>query len=810
MAELNSFQSIGSLPVWALPNAPDMMKWQWQPPKQNLWSPAPEATLSPLEAPTPPEVAVVLEVEAAALVQTDHMCAFLAELTEMHIGSFKSAEEYRSKFENLVDRIAMVITKGELTGSGTAETFMVAHEHLLIACRVFPELRLLFPYLMLHVARGIKDAKKRDHRFYIPKAHFWEVWLDLLSDCEITVATTELLAFVVKNLRTRNHATFSSTLLCILRRYFQLWKSADIHGEPATSDHAEISQTLRLTRIWLGRARGLLKTGKSDLVNGQIQGARFYLHVAQKYLARTHSLTLKLGRLMSDDTQLTELLAEALNTRDPRFYRWIYTGVTATFKGSVDWSRSRYNWLRMLAQMPRIRTNQLDQLLRLFKNDDPRALSSKELCELLLLHWSGQGLIEDINWTRRVWNEIRGRDDGIALAALAMAANKTSKPVQCTAMFWKLWTILRVRGGPKKLLHQIYVLSKSRKLSPGFLKRLAWTSHNHRIPMLLHSILVQQAGKEHNFWWPPFWDKFAAMLSRQGNDPLVDPFLFARKMINLSDEKEVCAKSYHQTKNGETMTKEAAESILKIRQVLECLVRARQLSDREALRHVTHFTNALADKQGQLSARDLSYLTSVIMRTLDRGKCGSVERLRWYLGVIYKHLGEQSCIRVGVIIKRRRQANWMIWRRLLREKTEEQILEVQSATPHRDFKGGYPERSRLLWSGYMDYDIQSSVRRSRAARRYTRLLMENPSMNTVIMSDRNGVGITEKSVETISQAVLLRSSSRTFDKGDIMEQAHGDSLTQAKNKSRTANNEDAFDALREHTRVEKVDRRVSF
>ncbi|KAF3764956.1 hypothetical protein M406DRAFT_351989 [Cryphonectria parasitica EP155] len=655
MTELNAMQSIGSLPVWALSNAPDMTNWRWQPPKPDLWSsPPPKATIRrTLEPPTPLETTVIRpagrEVERPPPLRVDFnpqfVMSFMKELKELHINSFSTADEYRAEFIGLVCRATKIVSRGGFTSSGVGEIYFAAFEHLETARRVHPELQTLFPYLMSSAARGIMGAKSLDGNFFVPTARFWEKWLEQLRDCEVNIANTKLLMFVMDNLRPRQVRRSSNLLLSVLYRYFDLWSTSDLHGEPEVWHHGEISRLSSSASLWSGRIDKLFKAMESDLADGQVQRARSHMRLAEKLLARVQRIALKQAHLIM-----------------------------------------RYNWLQILARLPNVQTDEFKQLLCMFAPNGHAALSYMELCDLFLLHWSSQGMLTDPDWTRSIWNNIRGKDDHFAIAALALAVNKTNTPKQCTAIFWNLWSLLRFRGGPKKLLRQLSLLSDSRTVSSAFLQRLAWTSNDHRVALLLHFILCKQEGRVRNFWWPAFWDKFAAKQTTRWKYPQIDPILLARKMtIQISGKQplnplanQTVESSYEQqlmeveSESVERQldsyepvacvpkTKAWVRQVKRIQWSLKLLLHARQLTDRQALHYVTAFTGILANKQGHLSARDLATLTSVIMRTLDQGKTGSVERLRWYLGIIYTHLGEQSCIRVGVILKRRREANWQV------------------------------------------------------------------------------------------------------------------------------------------------------
>lgn len=93
------------------------------------------------------------------------------------------------------------------------------------------------------------------------------------------------------------------------------------------------------------------------------------------------------------------------------------------------------------------------------------------------------------------------------------------------------------------------------------------------------------------------------------------------------------------------------------------LKKNRQITTRDAINLATIFTVMLANAQTYLTARDLATLTHLMMRTLDEGRCGSRQRFRWFLSVIERFLGAAARGQVDLILKRRRDANYALWRR---------------------------------------------------------------------------------------------------------------------------------------------------
>lgn len=727
MTELNSIQGAGTLPVWALPNAPDMMQWQWQPPKSDLWSPwpppsRPSPSPLPLSPPAPvPSVApftMAPEPEPEASLQPplqpDRSELTIVEenrpwnswkslndqLHDLRTNRVTSVSAYIYSSLNFFNCFQRDLSEGGISGSAAADVYKTAVRDSYSAERRFSaEARWFRLELMSCLASGTKSAREAGHTLLLRPS---DMYMMQLAEYEPDERIAELLAFAMANLRTRSGHHFYNMFLKTLDGFFNHWRNIELHGDPEKCDWPEISQSSHLAYIWAGRCKRACKDVEALLTNGQVGEARRQLAIAKRCSDRVQRFTLKSASLMSNDLIVTGKIADALKQYDPKQYRLLYTHATRLLTGEkTKWSRATYNWLQVMAQLPRVSTNQFKRLLDLFASRGRAALSRSELCHLLLLHWESTGKIPSGGRTRDIWNRLRGDKDHTALAALALAINKQTSSKLCTATFWGFWDILRSRGGSKEFLRQLALLSKREKLSDGFLKRLAWTSNDHRTALVIHNISLKQTARNSstNLWYPPFWEKFAGRLRTRWKYPQLDPINLVRKLLapdpelpSLPPSPTTKAESHSQegVDDSETQPRDTPGAphhktlpsgqgfelqksrqkmfqmqVARLKFGLRLLANARQITDRQVLRAVTDFTKVLANKQGYLSPRDLANLTSVMMRTLDKGQCGSRERFRWYLGVICRFLGEDVCIKVGSILKRRRDANWLICQRRL-------------------------------------------------------------------------------------------------------------------------------------------------
>lgn len=731
MTELNSFQHHGALPAWMLPDPPDLTKWHWQPPRPELWAPLPPEPPGSLGLPLvsiePPER---LEVAPWKVIQprlinwdVQPWQDFIAQLTEIRKNHSSTVEEFGPHFKTFVRRFKKTLSKGKLTGPATASIYAEASWQLSVAHKKFHyidylELRRLNLYLMSATCSGIRAAKDVDKTFCITTPNFWEFLLMQLAKIEVSVETARVFTFIMKNLKPRNLKRSSELVVTALKSIFKLWKGATPHGEPEYWDQAEIASMSGMARMWSARLEQLLEQIRSDIAENRLEAARFKLGIAERCAHRVGRFATKTASLMSNDQQIIQVIADGLKDWKPRRYGLLFAKAALLLgKPRKYLTRAHYNWLQILVRMKYVTNSDFMKLLDSYAPLGHISLSHAELGYLMLLHWRARGMLQDMGWTLRLWKNLRAEDDHTVLAALALAINRTNSPTACTHIFWNLWRILNVRGNKSTFARQVSRLSKTEKLSIGFLKRLAWTSNNPRLALLLHDVLVKQTGIRHQFWWPQFWSKFANMvLTNRYCQAQINPIRMAHGLLGRKADRQPLEwmeqsasearllhrpaskgleqdyyqkleaterepsndhlLAYHPQGRNE-VTQQWAQQIRRIKTGLQMLAQSPALSDSQALRHVSMLTNALAKKQGYLSARDLSTLSSVIIRALNNGSTGPSDRLKHYLGLVYSHLGRHICAEVGMILKRRVDQNAQLWQSGLQAAMDKEKIQLQ-------------------------------------------------------------------------------------------------------------------------------------
>lgn len=726
MTELNSFQSAGSIPVWALPNAPDMTKWQWQPPRPpSFWPqmpqveaeveveaktnsspllPEPETEILPLIAPEPP---TTLAVRENATTGEQIMLRTLAEtapplgleLQALLNNSFPTASDFAKRYRIFAKSLRKEIADGRLRGPQIFEVYDLGRRALERARRQMPQATMpSLLHLLDHVIGGIKVAKRLNPGFLRTSPHHWAILLKHLARSGASTKSAQLFASLMESMPPRCRFKTRGAILNVLSAFFRIWQGLSIQGNPPAGLELEAAQESRLAAMWAGRADVYLDSIRSELALERPKHARAHLKLAKRCHEKALRFTSKAAHLLSDDGQLIDVLADALKTHDPRVHRSLFVIATRLTDSQGRWTRLRYNWLQTLARLPNIQQSRFKSLLQLFPKRGYGALTHAELGDLLLIHWESTGMLKGRRSARRIWKKIRGENDTEAMAALACAISATQDPQRCTAIFWSFWNFVHLRVGMKTVIKQMLSLSKTQNLSVGFLKRLAWTSGDYRTALLLHDIVVEQAGKDTNAWGPAFWEKYVTQNMRRPTSSLVNPVVLVEKLLSSARPAEaVC-----QATGGEPLDK-GKESYLKDRQIMriresiKIIARAPALTERQRFRHTSAFTNHLANVQGFLTAPDLASLTDVITEALKRGEGGSTQRLQWYLGIVFEQLGEEACVKVGLILKRRREWNG---RQLTDRLTpEEPVVEQQTTSDlHRKhYNGPHHGRTWPLW-----------------------------------------------------------------------------------------------------------------
>ena len=338
-------------------------------------------------------------------------------------------------------------------------------------------------------------------------------------------------------------------------------------------------------------------------------------------------------------------------------------------------------------------------------------------------------MLTDPRSTRRIWKKLRGEDGTNAMAALAFAINAKHSPEQCTSIFWSLWDFIQPRVGARTIIKQMDSLSESQTLSVGFLKRMAWTSRDYRTALMLHDIVVKQSGKDTNAWGAAFWEKYVTQNMARSRSSLINPVVLVEKLLSSPRSAEaVCqeANEEPQAPGGKSDLKQ--RQLTRIRESIRIIAGAPSLTHRQKFRHIQAFTKYLSNVQGFLTARDLASLTDVVTETLKRGEFGSTQRLRWYLGVVFEQLGEEACVQVGMMLKRRRQ--WNAQQLANGVTPREPVVKQQAISDFRQPYGGpYQGRTWPLWRYHLFKNRQrdelrrigKKARRKRAKARVRRL-----------------------------------------------------------------------------------------
>lgn len=630
----------------------------------------------------------------------------------------RTAKIFDSRFQDFLRYFEEQLVSGRLS----KDEIQIHFFHGLMRARngsdKFSSLRNPGLSLMYVTMRGI-EASKQVNPSSVPKlARFWQAMLSRLSDEVPSLVSGEVFTLIMKNMALRTLFRTRYALSRVLNGYFDLWRDFNVHGNPENWDHAQISKAINMAYMWIGRLEREKAQIQLHLDKKKVGKARSAVRLVKRHEKRAERFMHKAASLMSDDERHIKVVAEALAEISPLHHRPLVAEYTAlAVEGTYGgWTRSRHNWLKVLARMRRVDSATFMDFLRLFPKRSHMALSDTELCDLLLLQWQSRGRLCRPVVTRDLYKTIMGGDDHLAFGALAQAISKTEDHESCTSLFWSYWTYLRAVNRGKRFLVALKLLRKTQSISPHFLQRVAWTAHDHRVAVDLYDFCLTITKRTGLIWPPQFWDKFAGMMTKRWKYPRFNPVRLTDRLIGVypgSRDQPAKLARYHT--NGDTslegaggaipdgdggnyayelagnvyeefkpgaanggaapdwdagvgasvMAKEDQEKrrIGRLKWSADILRKAPQLNDREAFRHVSKVI-ALMEKEKEedgLSAIDLAPLAKVVTRELDRGEVGRTERLKWFLKLIIKHLGEEAAIQVGTILKSQRDANFRQW-----------------------------------------------------------------------------------------------------------------------------------------------------
>jgi hypothetical protein len=730
MTELNSFQSAGSIPVWALPDAPDLTRWQWQPPKPaSFWPKMPPAQVEgegegevetgsspPLAEPEPDtQPLVTTEPQGTqnlreTLTAEEHITLQTLAETTPPIGlklqalfndTSPTAVHFTSRFRNFARTLQKEISDGRVRGPQIFEVYDLGRRALVRAHRVWPQVTRssLLP-LMSSVIEGIKATEQLNPGFLRSKPRQWAILMKHLARQDISAKSARLFALLVESMPAICRFKTRGAILNVLSAYFRIWQDASIHGNSPEGVGPEVAQLLNLAALWSGRADVRLENARLELARKGLIPAKACLAAAKKCHDKASRFLSKAAHLLSDDKELIGYLAGALKRHDPRVHRSLFVIAARLLDNPQGtWTRRGYNWLQILARLPKITQPRFKNLLQLFTKRGRGALSHTELGELLLRYWESKGMLTDVRGTRKIFKKFTSADDTTTMAALAFAINAKHSPEQCTAIFWSYWDFMQSQVGVNAVTKQMLSLSRSQIFSCGFLKRLAWTSGDHRTALMLHDILVKQTGKKGNAWGPAFWQKYVTQHMRRWKHSLINPVILIEKLLSTTGPAEAdCVGPDKEPQDpGEKLNRKHRQC-MRIRESIKIIAIAPSLTERQKFRHTATFTKHLANVQGFLTARDMASLTDVITAPLKEGEGGSTKRLRWYLGIVFEQLGEEACLKVGGILKQRREWNGQQLASMVK-KPEETVVKRRTASDlHRQrYRGPHQGKTWPLW-----------------------------------------------------------------------------------------------------------------
>ncbi|KAK3337040.1 hypothetical protein B0T19DRAFT_350810 [Cercophora scortea] len=320
----------------------------------------------------------------------------------------------------------------------------------------------------------------------------------------------------------------------------------------------------------------------------------------------------------------------------------------------------RYNWLCVLAHMPRVNQDFLFEAFARLSGSpvEIKPLTDTEICSLACSQWTSRSYLRFPKKVHRKYENLCSGQRDTAIAALVMAIASKEPPYCHAGLFTSLWKFLAKINRLDGMVASLKVISQSRRIPLFVLQELADTCDNHRVALSIHGLYRKQlqtsGGPD---WDPAIFDKYA---DRIVLDPLLPPHAIWQALDIDMFGKGKGARTVANIKARHHGTFGARRAVI-VRRVATLFSNAPHLRNRVALRHVSQCVRFLeVDKDG-LSPAVVKALYRVVSRDLKEGQPGRTNRLRWFLSVVMRNFGNEVASGCEFALKRWRANLRRIW-----------------------------------------------------------------------------------------------------------------------------------------------------
>lgn len=357
---------------------------------------------------------------------------------------------------------------------------------------------------------------------------------------------------------------------------------------------------------------------------------------------------------LSGTLRQAKAFSEALREVGPKYpvgfldaaNRLVLSHATASTTGR---RAMRYNWLCVLARMPRVNQDILFDAAAALSNPslEMAPLTGLELCSLLLTQWASRGYLNSPQSIYQAYkSRCRGRDE-IALASLFVAISRQGRREIQTGLYTSSWRLLTKLGRIDDVFWSLRRYAASSTLPVHVLQDLAYTSDNHNVAIRLRDLwtrwLKPPRGPD---WNPGVFEKYAERIVL---DPLIPPKVIWRVLdINRMEGRQTTLLEKTSRHRGDFGQRRAAI----VEKVSNAFVKAPHLPDRVAFRHVSqsyHFIKAVC---GNVPYDVIWNIYRVAVRDLLRREPGRTKRLLWFVSVVQEHFGIEVAWSCRLVLRR--------------------------------------------------------------------------------------------------------------------------------------------------------------
>lgn len=279
----------------------------------------------------------------------------------------------------------------------------------------------------------------------------------------------------------------------------------------------------------------------------------------------------------------------------------------------------RCSWLRVLAHLPVLGSNALLKAFATLLGDRAvaAAVSNRDLCKLLLQHWSSTGRIRRPERVGDLFEQLSSSDESMGISALAHALYTLDGTWETRIV--ELCGVLRETGRIEDLATAFRGHAQHQTLHPRLLRKVAVSCGDHRVALALHDLYRKiPRAKRHKAWSEEIWSRYLDQAVRDPSTSISDVWRLLRLCKPSEETADIAARlAYEQAHSG-------------------------TLSTRATLRRVEECITFLQMGGKGLPPRALIAAYRVVTKDLAEKDWGRTSRLMWFVDLVRRECGAEK------------------------------------------------------------------------------------------------------------------------------------------------------------------------